>query len=311
MEQEKNIYDVIIIGGGPAGLSAALYASRALLKTVVFEKNIIGGLITQTTEIENYPGSEENATGYSITEKMHKQAIKSGAEFIFDEIVCIEKKDDNYFYLKTVLEIEYCSKTVIIASGTVPRLLGVEGEKEFRGRGVSYCATCDAGFFKNKIVAVIGGGDTAIKEADYLTKFASDVMVFHRRDELRASVAVKEKIQSNSKIKIYYNSILEKIVGSNKVEAIEIKNVQNSEIQTIPADGVFIFAGYIPETKLFENMIEKNNDGYIITDENMHTKTEGLYAAGDIRDKALKQVITAASDGAIAAVEAEKYIMTL
>ena len=300
-------YDVIIMGAGPAGLSAALYAARAALSVLIIEKSVVGGLITTTTEIENYPGSEEGSTGTSLTTRMHNQAISAGAVLEYDEIEEIEQKDD-VFMLKGMTGTIYQSSTVIIATGTYPRLLGVKGEEEFRGRGVSYCATCDAGFFKEKHVAVVGGGDSALKEAEYLTKFASKVTVIHRRDTFRAGQLLVDRITSNEKIQIIYDSIVEEIKGETKVNSIIIKNVKNEKKQDYPLDGIFIFAGYKPNTEIFANMLQLNENGYILTNEKMETSAPGIFAAGDIREKTLRQVITAASDGAIAGVQVEKYL---
>lgn len=300
-------YDVIIIGAGPAGLSAALYASRATLNVLIIEKSVVGGLITTTTEIENYPGSEEGSTGTSLTTRMHDQAVAAGAVMEYDEIEQFDQKN-GVFTLTGMTGNTYQSSTVIIASGTYPRLLGVKGEEEFRGRGVSYCATCDAGFFKEKHVAVVGGGDSALKEAEYLTKFAAKVTLIHRRDTFRAGQLLVDRITSNEKIQIFYDSVIEEIKGDLKVSSISIKNVKNEQIQDYPLDGVFIFAGYQPNTQIFKDILKLNDNGYIVTNEQMETSIPGIYAAGDIREKTLRQVITAASDGAIAGVEVEKYL---
>ncbi len=302
-----NNYDVIIVGAGPAGLSAALYSARALLKTVVFEKATVGGLITQTSEIENYPGSEFGSTGFSLTQQMYKQAEEAGAEFVYEQIDSVIKNGE-LFELTTTSGNTFSSKAVIICGGTLPRLLGVPGESEMRGRGVSYCATCDAGFFKNRKVAVVGGGDTAVKEAEYLTKFASEVVLIHRRDNLRAAKILSDKIEKNDKISIMYNTVLEKINGKMFVESLSLKNTLTGECTELSVDGIFIFAGYIPNTEIYKDLIDIDSNGYIITTSDMHTSLEGMFAAGDIRNTVLRQVITAASDGAIAAVEAEKYI---
>lgn len=302
-----NNYDVIIVGAGPAGLSAALYSARALLKTAVFEKATVGGLITQTSEIENYPGSEFGSTGFSLTQKMYKQAEEAGAEFVYEQISSVVKSGE-LFELTTTFGNTFSSKTVIICGGTLPRLLGVSGESEMRGRGVSYCATCDAGFFKNRKVAVVGGGDTAVKEAEYLTKFASEVILIHRRDSLRAAKILSDKIEKNDKISVMYNTVLEKINGKMFVESLSLKNTITGEITELGVDGIFIFAGYIPNTEIYKDLIDIDSNGYIITTADMHTSLDGMFAAGDIRNTVLRQVITAASDGAIAAVEAEKYI---
>lgn len=300
-------YDVAIIGAGPAGLSTALYCARAQLKTLVFEKNVVGGLITQTDEIENYPGSSFGSTGFSLTQQMFDQAQAAGAEFAYEEI-CGFKKDGESFLLSSSLENEYECGCIIIAGGTLPRLLGIKGEREYRGRGVSYCATCDAGFFKGKTVGVVGGGDTAVKEADYLSRFADKVIVFHRRDTLRASKIVAAKADANSKVQTRYNTIVEEIYGNMSVEGVRTKNTVTGDYENIPLDGVFVFAGYIPNTELYKDLLKLDENGNIITDNEMRTSCDGIFAAGDIRNTTLRQVITAASDGAVAAVYAEKYL---
>ncbi len=307
MENKNEIYDVLIIGAGPAGLSAALYAARALLKTLVLEKTGIGGLITQTDEIENYPGGDAASTGLSLTQRMYEQAQQAGAVFSYDEISAIRREGDIFVLSGTVAE-NYFAKSVIIAAGSLPKLLGIEGETEFRGRGVSYCATCDAGFFMNKTVAVVGGGDTAVKEAIYLTKYVAKVLLFHRRDKLRAAADLQRKLCDNEKIEIIYNAVPESIFGSTKTEGIRIKDKLTGKVTDYATDGVFIFAGYLPNTEFCRDAIELDPEGYIVADDNMHTSAAGIFAAGDIRQKTLRQVITAAADGAVAAVEAEKYL---
>lgn len=309
-EGAMNMFDVIIIGGGPAGLSAGLYASRALLKTAVIEKGLTGGLITTTTEVDNYPGSEKNATGESITFRMFEQCQEAGCEFVYDDIISV-KKQDNIFILDSISGKSYQTKSVILCSGTNPKLLGAKGEIEFRGRGVSYCATCDAGFFKNMHVAIVGGGDTAIKEADYLTKFASKVTVIHRREEFRATKILLDELKKNPKIVFELNQTILEIQGDTKVRNLLLKNVITDEIKSLAVDGLFIFAGYEPNLPVLSEEITLDENGFIVTDENMYTSLPGLFAAGDIRSKRLKQVITAAADGAIAAVEAEHYNKTL
>ncbi len=305
------IYDVVIIGAGPAGLAAGLYASRARLNTLVIEKEKDGGQIVTTDEVANYPGSVENATGPSLVKRMVDQANEFGAKKVLDTI-----KEVDFTGKVKVLKgekDEYQAKSVIIATGAVPRPIGCPGEKELTGRGVSYCATCDAAFFEDLEVYVMGGGDTAVEEAMYLTKFARKVTIIHRREELRAAKSIQEKAFKNDKIDFIWNSAISELKGDGILESIVIKDLKTGEEREVFADeedgtfGVFPFIGYLPATKLFDGIINIEN-GYIKTDENMKTNIEGVFAAGDVRVKSLRQVVTATADGAIAAVQAEKYI---
>lgn len=304
-------YDVVIIGSGPAGLSAGLYAARARLKTLIIEKENAGGQIVSTAEVENYPGSIENATGPSLIDRMVKQAEAFGAEKASDNIIEVDFSGD----IK-ILKGEkktYEAKSVIIATGAVPRPMGCPGEKELTGRGISYCATCDAPFFEDLEVYVIGGGDAAVEEAIYLTKFARKVTIVHRRDELRAAKSIQEKAFKNEKIDFLWNTVVTEVKGEGLLESMRVKNVKTGEVREIVADeddgtfGVFVFIGYDPATKVFDGLINMTG-GYIITDENMKTNADGVFAAGDNRVKSLRQVVTATADGAIAATQAEKYI---
>lgn len=304
-------YDVIIIGGGPAGLTAGLYASRAKLSTLIIEKEAIGGQIFTTSDIENYPGSAEGETGPSLVEKMRKQAESFGVDFVTDEIVKTDLEND----IK-VLEgkaSNYEAKAVIIATGATPRPLGVPGEKEFTGRGVSYCATCDGPFFQGLEIYVIGGGDTAVEEALQLTNFAKKVTIVHRRDSLKATQIIQERAFKNEKIDFIWDSEVVEIKGDKMLGSFVIRNKKtNEETEIFPneedgAFGLFVMVGFNPNTSLFEGQVDLKN-GYIVTDENMNTNIEGVYAAGDNRIKSLRQVVTATADGAIAAVNAEKYI---
>ncbi|SHE62730.1 thioredoxin-disulfide reductase [Alkalibacter saccharofermentans] len=299
-------YDLVIIGGGPAGLSAGLYASRAKLKNIVLEKGDAGGQLATTNDIDNYPGSAENTNGPALSQRMKDQCVEFGSEFAKEELLSIEKKD-KLFYLKTDKN-EYEAKSVVIATGSNPKEIGCKGEKEFRGMGVSYCATCDGFFFKDLTVAVIGGGDSALEEGMFLTKLAKKVYVVHRRDEFRAAKSIQEKAFANSKMEFIYDSVVEEIKGDGVVNGITLKNVKTGELTNLSVDGVFVFVGYKPDSTLFEDMVEIDEIGFIIGDEEMKTKMEGIFVAGDVRQKMLKQVITAAADGAIAAVSAEKYI---
>jgi len=308
----EKVYDTIIIGAGPAGLAAGLYAARAKMSTLILEKDKTGGQIVTTNEVANYPGSIEEATGPSLIARMVDQTEEFGAEKKKDNIVKVELEGD----IKTVTgeKETYRGKTVIIATGASPRYLGVPGERELTGKGVSYCATCDADFFTDLEVYVIGGGDTAVEEAMYLAKFASKVTIVHRRDELRAAKSIREKAFAHEKLAFIWDSVVEEIKGDGIVESLVLKNRKSGETVEINASeedgtfGIFPFVGYIPKSGLFDGMVEMDRGGYIMTDADMKTKVAGVFAAGDIRSKSLRQVVTAVSDGAIASVQAEKYI---
>lgn len=307
----SQIYDIVIIGGGPAGLAAGLYGARAKMKTLIIEKQKMGGQIVITDEVANYPGSVEDATGPSLINRMIEQCDEFGAEKVFDEIV----EHDLTGKIKVLKgkKGEYRAKTVLIAAGADPRKIGCPGEKELTGKGVSYCATCDADFFQDLEVYVIGGGDTAIEEGMYLTKFARKVTIVHRRDELRAAKSIQEKAFANDKIDFLWDTVVEELKGDGVLESIVFKNVKTGELTEVHADeddgtfGCFVFTGYLPHSEIFEGVIDLEG-GYIKTDDNMRTNLPGVYAAGDIRVKSLRQVVTACADGAIAAVTAEKYI---
>jgi thioredoxin reductase (NADPH) len=301
------VYDVIIIGGGPAGLGAAIYSSRARMSTLIIEKAGCGGLIAITDNLENYPGFDKGINGFELTSKMEQQARTSGAEITYGEVVAIETDET----LKKVILTDktYITKTIIIASGSSFKKLGVQGEEEFIGRGISFCATCDGPFFKNKEVAVIGGGNSALQEALFLTKFASKVTLIHRRNEFRAAKILQERVAAEPKIKIILDTVVEEITGTQTIEKIKVRNVNSFAAEEISVDGVFIFIGWTPNTKfLMNNKIALDEKGYILTDEQMKTAIDGIYACGDVRKKSLRQVVTAVSDGATAAVSAHHYI---
>lgn len=305
----SQIYDTIIIGGGPAGLSAGLYASRSRMKTLVIERAKYGGQATTTDELENYPGSIEDCTGTALSQRMRQQAEDFGTEFVKDEVVDTVLEGD----IKVIKcrKGEYQAKTIIIATGATPRLGGFKNEIELRGRGVSYCATCDADFFTDLDIAVIGGGDSAITEAIYLAKFGETVTVIHRRDSLRAAKSLQEKAFANPKIKFIWDSVVEEANGEEILENLTIKNVKTGEASTLDVNGCFVFVGYLPISELFKGKVNMTERGDIITDEEMRTNIPGVFAAGDVREKSLRQVITAAADGAIAATNAEHYIESL
>lgn len=302
----SHIYDTIIIGGGPAGLSAGLYAARSKMDTILIERGKFGGQTATTEELENYPGSIKDCTGPGLIERMKEQAEEFGTKFVKDEVLEVELSGK---IKKVICKKEtYEAKTIIIATGAYPRLAGFKNELELRGRGVSYCATCDADFFTELDVAVLGGGDSAIDEAIYLTKFAENVTIIHRRDGFRAAKTSLEKAQNNPKIKFILDTVVEEAKGEEILEGLVLKNVKTGEISELKVDGCFVFVGYLPISDLFKGKIKLNDRGDIITDEDMRCDVPGVFAAGDIREKSLRQVITAAADGAIAATTAEKYI---
>ena len=302
------IYDVIIIGGGPSGLSAGIYTSRARLKTLLIEKAGCGGQIAITDHLENYPGFEEGINGFELAVKMEKQARTFGCEISYGEVISIENSATTK-KVKLSDNKEFLTKTIIIASGANFKKLNVPGEKEFTGKGVSYCATCDGPFFRNKEIAVVGGGDSALQEALYLTKFAMKVNLIHRRDSFRAAKILQEKVINEPKINIIYDTIVEEISGKDTVEQTKLKNVKNGNISELAVNGIFVFVGWLPNTKFLNNTdIKLNQNGYIVTDANMQTSIEGIFACGDVREKILRQVVTAAGDGATAAISAQHYL---
>lgn len=307
----EKIYDVIIIGAGPAGLAAGSYAGRARMDTLIIEKDKDGGQIVITAEIENYPGGIDEESGPSLIGRMSKQAEHFGAQKVKDTIVDVELEGD-VKHLKG-LKGDYYGKTVIIATGAHPKPIGCPGEKEFTGKGVSYCATCDGSFFEDFDIYVVGGGDSAVEEAMYLTKFGRQVTLIHRRDQLRAAKSIQEKAFANPKMKFMWNTTVEELKGDGILTSMVVKDTKTGETREIVANeedgtfGVFVFIGFEPHGELFEGKLEMKN-GYIVTDDNMRTSIPGVFAAGDIRVKSLRQVVTAAADGAIAATQAEKYI---
>lgn len=302
-------YDFIIIGAGPCGLSSGLYAARGKLKTLIIEKKSIGGQITLTKRVENYPGAPKNSTGASITQRMKEQAESFGCEIITDDVLNIDKKGE-LFYIYTKND-EFSCKACLIASGTKPKQLNIKGEEKYIGMGVSYCAKCDAAFFKDMDVVVVGGGDSAFQEALYLSEFASKVTIVHRSDSFRASKSLQEKVFSHEKIDMILNSELTEIYGSDFVEGVKIfdKNLKNTyEYKT---DGVFVFVGYSPCSENFKGVVSLDKEGYIITDNNLSTIVDGLYAGGDVRRGSLRQVITACADGAVSAINAQEHIRNI
>ena len=309
----SKIYDVIILGAGPAGLTAGLYAGRSRLETLIIEKGQDGGQIAITDEIENYPGAmPEGESGPSLIARMTEQVKRFGAERVADTIKSVELQGE----VKKLVGVknEYLAKTVILATGAYPRPIGCKNEAKFVGKGISFCATCDANFFEDCPVYVVGGGDSAVEEAMYLTKFASHVTLIHRRDALRAAKSIQEKAFANPNLSIMWDTVVDEVDGEEIMEKMVLRNVKTGELTTVEANldegeifGLFGFVGYNPRSELFEGQVELDH-GYIPTDDDMHTNVPGVFAAGDIRVKSLRQVVTAAADGAIAAMQAEKYI---
>jgi len=311
--KEEIIYDAIIIGGGPAGLTAGIYLSRARMNTLLIEKALPGGQAVLTEIIENYPGFPLGIAGPELMQKMEEQAVRFGLKIEYGEAAEVKikvGKEDKVKIVK-INNQEYRTLTIILASGAEASKLEVPGEEELRGRGISYCATCDAPFFKDQKIVVVGGGDTAIEEALYLTKFAQEVTLIHRRDRLRATKILQERVFSNKKINFAWDSLVTKILGSEKVEGILIKNKKTGEEKEISCQGVFVFVGNIPNSKFLNELIKLDKRGYILTDDNMMTSKEGIYACGDVRKKLLRQVVTACGEGATAAFAAQKYIEEL
>ncbi|MFD1068187.1 thioredoxin-disulfide reductase [Oceanobacillus locisalsi] len=303
---EEKIYDVIIIGAGPAGMTSAVYASRANLDTLMLERGIPGGQMANTEDVENYPGYE-HILGPDLSNKMFEHAKKFGAEYEYGDIKTIK----NHGKYKTIRagKKEYHTKTVIIATGAQYKKLGVPGEEELGGRGVSYCAVCDGAFFKEKDIVVIGGGDSAIEEGVYLTRFAKKVTIIHRRDQLRAQKILQQRAFANDKINFIWDTVPEKINETDgKVSSITLKNKKSNEIYDFNTNGIFIYIGMLPLNDPFTELGITDNEGYILTNENMETKIPGIFAAGDIRSKELRQIVTATGDGSIAAETAQRYI---
>jgi thioredoxin reductase (NADPH) len=297
-------YDLVIIGAGPAGLTAALYAGRSRLNTLILEKMSVGGRILLTENIENFPGFPDGVSTQELIQRMEKQVRSLGIKVEMEEAIDLDCKTKT---VKTGANT-FLASSVIIATGAHPRRLNVPGENKLTGRGVSYCATCDAPFYKNKDAVIVGGGDAVAEEALYLVRFAKQVNIIHRRNDLRASAILQERLRENKKINFILSSIVTEITGSNKVECIKIRDVNSAKEQIINCDGVFIYIGYEPETAFLKNQLKLDEAGFIITAEDLVTSEEGVFACGDCRKKSLYQVITACGDGAVAADSAYKYL---
>jgi thioredoxin reductase (NADPH) len=301
------MYDVVIVGSGPAGLTAAIYTSRAGLKTLVAAGMLWGGNLMLTTEVENFPGFENGILGPELMEKMRKQAERFGAELVLENATSLDIKSKPFKV--TVGNMVHEAKAVILAAGASAKWLGLESETRLRGRGVSVCATCDAAFFRNRKVVVVGGGDTALEEAFVLSRVASEVKVIHRRDKLRATKFLQEKAFENPKISFVWNSTVKEILGKNMVEGIKLHNVVSGEESVLECDGVFVAIGHKPNTEIFKDQIELDAAGYIIVKEQTRTNIEGVFAAGDVTDPSYRQAIAAAGSGCKAAIDAEKYLI--
>lgn len=303
----SGLYDLIIIGGGPAGLSAAIYAGRNRLRTVLVEKMVLGGQASTAYFIENYPGFPAGISGQELEKKMTEQAARLGLQVIWGSVGRLEVKAKKEF-VATVDGQPVRGKAVIVATGSESRQLEVPGEAEFRGRGVSYCATCDGAFYKNKNVIVVGGGNSAIEEALYLTRFAAKVSLVHRRDQLRADKVLAERAKAHPKIYFFWHAVLEEVKGDKFVREAILKDLSTGKKLIVPADGIFIYIGSRPGTGFAKGTVKLDEQGYIITDDKMKTSAEGIFAAGDVRQKSLRQIVTAAADGAIAAETAREFI---
>lgn len=306
----KQIYDIVIVGGGVAGLTAATYACRARLNVLLVERFFSGGQLMMCELIENFPGQPEGLSGSDLAALMQAQAEKFGLQVQYADIDRMELEGPVKQLIISEEEVIE-AKTVVLCVGARPKMLGVTGEAKFLGKGVSYCAVCDGAFFPDKKLVVVGGGDTAVEDSMYLTRFASEVNIVHRRDKLRAQQIIQERAFANEKIKFHWDSVIEEIAGAETVEKVLIKNLKTGQVEELEASGVFVLVGTDPNTKFLQGQIKLDELGYIITDENMQTSLPGVFAAGDVRQKLLRQLVTAAADGAIAVTAAQHYIDTL
>lgn len=301
------MYDIIIIGGGIAGLTAGMYAKRGGMETLLFEKMFVGGQAATTYTIENYPGFVDPISGPDFAMKLESHARKFGLEILYDEVkdIVVDGK------IKKVIteDKEYETKTIILAMGASPKMLGLEKEEQFRGRGVSYCATCDGAFYKDKVTAVVGGGDTATEDAMFLAQYASKVYLIHRRDQLRASKILQDRVLAHPKIEVLWDTVVESINGEEQVEGITVKNLKTNEVSQLDLDGFFIAIGIQPNSELIKGKLNMTDDGFVIADETMSTNVPGVFAVGDLRYKPVWQLVTAASDGAVGTLSAQRYIM--
>ncbi|MCK4800628.1 MAG: thioredoxin-disulfide reductase [Anaerolineales bacterium] len=305
-DSSENVLECLIIGSGPAGLSAALYAARANLKPVVLSGMDLGGQVSKTAAVDNYPGFPEGIDGPEMVSIFQKQAERFGAEIVFDFATEVDLSERPFKV--TTYGGEYLAETLIIATGAEIRQLGVPGETDFTGRGVSYCATCDGHFFQEKDLIVVGGGDSALKEGIFLTRFAKSVTIVHRRDELRAGVYLANKAKENPKIKFIWDTVVTEIIGDGTVNSVRLKNVKTDQEETRPIDGIFIYIGHIPNTDLFKDVLDTDENGYLVLDKRMHTNLPGVFAAGEVGDPHFQQVVISAGMGAAAAMEVVEFL---
>lgn len=303
MQHEK----LVIIGSGPAGMTAALYAARGTLNPLLIVGNLLGGQISLTYEVENYPGFPEGTTGADLVEKMRQQAEKFGARFDYDEVVSVNFRQGSPFIIKTHNN-EYAAEAVIVTAGASPRRLGIPGEEEFIGRGVSYCATCDGFFFRGKDVVVVGGGDTALEEGLFLTRFANQVRIIHRRDQLRAGPFLQKRARENEKISFVWDTVVDEVVGNGIVQNIHTTHLKTGEEAVLSTDGVFVFIGHDPNSQFLHGQLVMDEHGYVITDELMRTSVPGVFAAGEIQDSTYRQIATSVGQGCAAAMQAQKWL---
>lgn len=308
MARKTHESDVVIIGGGPAGLTAGIYAGRGDLDTIILEKGLPGGQIAQTEEVENYPGFDEAVSGPELSQRMVRQAEKFGARIVMEEVQGLDGNAETGFLVRGY-DADYRAKTVILATGANPRRLGVPGEDEFYGRGVSTCATCDGFFYRDRRVVVVGGGDAAIEEGMFLTKFASEVTVVHRRSELRANKAAQERAFANPKMTWVWDTVVEQVLGEDGVvTGVRTKNLKTDQVGTLPADGVFVYIGHVPNTAFLEGVVELRPSGYVDVREEIYTSAEGVFAAGDVADEVYRQLGTSVGAGTRAAMAAERWL---
>lgn len=299
-------YDVVIIGGGPAGLTAGIYAGRANLKTIILEKGQPGGQIAQTEEVENYPGFPEPISGSELADRMLKQAERFGATLEMDEVQGIARQGEDF--VVHGYETNYSAKTVIIATGANPKHLNVPGEEKFYGRGVSTCATCDGFFYRGKHVVVVGGGDAAVEEGLFLTKFADTVTLIHRRDTLRANKVAQDRAFAHPKMKFIWDTAVEEILGDETVNGVRLRNLKTDQVSELATDGVFVFIGHIPNTSFLGELVGLRDDGYVAVQDEIYTQTPGIFAAGDVSDSIYRQLSTSVGAGTRAAIAVEKYL---